>query len=616
MRFMKVTPNGRLSAGEESGVKTKQNSRRSGSRPQKEQERENGVTRRRFLESIGGVTTVAMAAGSIPLEPLLEEKHSVAEAAIADFQPAVRAAASMQYRKSVAQDEHINGGTPPDNGDATVFTDFSGSYSKTLLHDGLGVPNAASWLSLRNALRSGEHFDFDKIIMGTPGGGPNSKLNGPQSSLAFDLEGLDSHATVIPPAPSVTSAQTAAEEVEHYWAALLADVPFTQYSANALVAQAVADMNNLSFLKNLGNNQFPLPVTSKNLFRGQFVAGDGNVRGPYISQFMIQPTFYGAQPLSQQYQTFVPVGGGVSAFMTSVNEYQTVQDGRDSGRQVTFDPTFRYIRNGRDLAAYTHVDVLYQAYFVAFLILTGIGAPPNPGNPYIGSRTEKAFGTLGGPDVAGTLAEMATRALKASWFHKWIVNMRMRPEEYGALVQANLTHVTPFPMAAGALHSDIFNSTALPIIYSTYGSYLLPQAFPEGSPTHPCYPTGHGAVGGACITLLKFFFDGSRSIRPLLNGAGRDVFEPSTDGVSLTTYTGDDRDNLDINGELSKLAYNISFGHGIHAGIHFRSSTYWSILLGEQVALSVLQDRASSYMEPFTISITKFDGTIATISNQ
>jgi hypothetical protein len=66
---------------------------------------------------------------------------------------------------------------------------------------------------------------------------------------------------------------------------------------------------------------------------------------------------------------------------------------------------------------------------------------------------------------------------------------------------------------------------------------------------------------------------------------------------------------------LSKLAYNISFGHGIHAGIHFRSSTYWSILLGEHVALSVLRDRARSYNEPFRITITKFDGTPALITN-
>jgi hypothetical protein len=73
---------------------------------------------------------------------------------------------------------------------------------------------------------------------------------------------------------------------------------------------------------------------------------------------------------------------------------------------------------------------------------------------------------------------------------------------------------------------------------------------------------------------------------------------------------------LTINGELSKLAWNITTGHGIHAGIHFRSSSYYSILLGEQVGLSILQDRAGSYNEPFTIRITKFDGTTATISNQ
>ena len=90
---------------------------------------------------------------------------------------------------------------------------------------------------------------------------------------------------------------------------------------------------------------------------------------------------------------------------------------------------------------------------------------------------------------------------------------------------------------------------------------------------------------------------------------------PSTDGLSLNTYTSSDRDSLDINGELNKLAYNISFGHGIHAGIHFRSSTYWSILLGEQISLSVLRDRANSYNEPFKITITKFDGTPATITN-
>jgi hypothetical protein len=557
-----------------------------------------------------------VTAGAIGLEPLLGGKESVADASVVPYSSEGREDKSFKYRVRTANAEKIAVGQQPDNGDATRFTDFSGSYSKASLHDGLGVPNAASWLSLKHALHTGEFSDFEAIIVGTPGGGPNSKHNGPQGALAFDLEGLDSHATVVPPAPSVASAETAAEEVEHYWGALLADVPFTEYPTNPLVAEAVEDMNKLSFINSNANVEFPAPVTPHNLFRGQFVPGDGNVQGPYISQFMVQPTFFGAQPLNQQYQTFLPVGGGGSDYMTSVAEYQLVQNGGSSGRTLAFDPTFRFLRNGRDLAAYTHVDVLYQGYFTAFLVLAGIGTPPNPGNPYIGSKTEKAFGTLGGPDAAGTLAEMATRALKGVWFHKWIKDLRMRPEEYGALVQAHFTHSSPHPQAAGALHKDVLNSAVLPIIHSTYGSFLLPQAFPEGSPTHPCYPTGHGTVGGACITVLKFFFDCSQKIRPLLTHAGRDVVMPSADGLSLNTYTGADRDSLDINGELNKLAYNISFGHGIHAGIHFRSSTYWSILLGEQIALSMLRDRAQSNNEPFTISITKFDGTTATITNQ
>jgi hypothetical protein len=90
---------------------------------------------------------------------------------------------------------------------------------------------------------------------------------------------------------------------------------------------------------------------------------------------------------------------------------------------------------------------------------------------------------------------------------------------------------------------------------------------------------------------------------------------PSTNGQSLNVYNGPDANSLTINGELSKLAFNVSFGHGIHAGIHFRSSTLYSILLGEQVAISVLKDRAESYNEPFNITITKFDGTTVTISN-
>lgn len=575
--------------------------------------------RREFLGRIGKAAVAATAIGAAtPFASGAASSVAGQKLAGADNVPNSRGRIDycFNYRRNMALIQRVDVGPQPDNGDMGAYADFSGSYSKALLHSSLGIPDQASWLSLRTAMLSGSQADFANIIVGTPGGGGNSKLNGPQGAIAFDLEGRDSHGTVIPAAPTVASAQTAAEQVEHYWAALLADVPFTQYATDPVAGQAVADLNTMSFYASAANDQCPFPITRQNLFRGQFVPGDGNVQGPYISQFMLQPTFYGAQPLSQRYQTFLPIGGGGTNYMTTVGEYQLVQNGGDSGRPIAYDPTYRYIRSGRDLAAYTRVDVLYQAYFTAFLVLAGLGAPPNPGNPYIGSQTQKAFGTLGGPDAAGTLAEMATRALKAAWFHKWIKDMRMRPEEYGALVHARKTNANPMPLAASALHADVLNSAVLPIIQAAYGTYLLPQPFPEGSPTHPCYPTGHGTVGGACATLLKFFFNGSQHIRPLLTAAGRDVYEASADGLSLNTYAGGDANAMDINGELNKLAYNITFGHGIHAGIHFRSSSYWSILLGEQVALHVLKDRAKSYNEPFTISIRKFDGTTAVITNQ
>jgi hypothetical protein len=564
------------------------------------------------------MAAAAVTASSVVLEPLLGGKDSVASASTIGYASGIRSVESLAQRLRAAQAENINVGVQPDNGDLARFTDFSGLYSKALLHDALGLPNAASWSSMRKALTTGSHSAFANIIMGTPGGGPNSKLNGPQGGLAFDLEGLDSHATVIVPSPSVTSAETAAEAVEHYWAALLRDVPFTEYDSNPVAAEAVADMNQLSYVNGGSNNEYPAPITTQNLFRGQVSPVDGNIAGPYISQFMVQPTALGVQPLSQQYQTFLPVGGGGSDYMTNPSVFLSIQNGGNSVGSLAMDPTLRYIRNGRDLAAYTHVDVLYQAYFVALLAMSQMNMPLNPGNPYIGSNTEKAFGTLGGPDAAGTLTEMATRALKAAWFHKWIVDLRMRPEEYGALVQVRLGNSGGrgrTPQAAQAVHKDVLNSQGVQAVNKIYGSYLLPQAFPEGSPTHPCYPTGHGTVAGACITALKFFFDCNQPIRPFLTNIGRDVYVPSTDGLSLDAYTGSDASGLTINGELSKLAFNVSFGHGIHAGIHFRSSTLYSILLGEQVAISVLKDRAQTYNEPFNTTITKFDGTTVTISN-
>ena len=574
--------------------------------PNTSKPKKSGLSRRRFVK---GAATVAAVAATVPLKPLLGGAD--AEASTIDYEPNKRTNDSFIYRRNTAIANKINIGEVPDNGDLTRFTDFSGNFSKTLQHDGLGVPNHMSYQSFIDALTSETFTGLNNVIIGTPGGGPNSKMNGPATAFAFDLEGLDSHAYSIPAAPSVSTNQTATEQVEHYWASLLRDVPFTEYDGNATVAAAVADLNSRSFIQSGGAGQWPRPVTAQNLFRAQVFAGDGNVKGPYVSQFLLQPYAFGAAPLTQRYQTFLPN----QAFLTDAASYQAVQNGGASGEPLV-DPTLRFIRNGRDFSAYTRVCVLHQAYFVACLILAGLKAPLAPGNPYNTSPTQKPFGTLGPVDSFATVPEVATRALKASWFRKWVADLRLRPEEYGALLEARRTHSTPVPQASNALHSDVLTSAVLPRILAMYGSHLMPLAFPEGSPTHPCYTGGHATVAGACATVIKFFFDGKQKLRPLLLAAGSDIKQPSSDGLSLVNYTGADRDSIDINGELSKLAFNIPFGHGVHSGIHFRSSNYWGVLLGEMVGLSVLKDRAKSYNEPFTINITKFDGTTATITNQ
>ena len=478
-----------------------------------------------------------------------------------------------------------------DNGDEALYADKSGTYTKGLLQSGIGLVNLAAYQSFKDALASGDPADFEKIVLG----GPRTQ-NGPQGGLAFYLNCLDASQFAVPPAPTLASEAYATELVELYWASLLRDVAFTDYSGNALAAQAAAELSAMP--EYAGPRNAAHQVTPALLFRGGLA---GETIGPYLSQFLLQPTSFGALPIVQKYAT----NEKKVDFMTAPAEYLQVQNGMPTGKSLTPQAP-RFLHDGRGLAAYTHVDVLYEAYFVAHLVLSSLGIPLNPGNPYVGSKTQNGFATMGGPDFASTLASVAEQAIKAVWYQKWWVHLRHRPESGGAIV--SLQKTGHGGSIQGHVSNTVLNSQAVEQSYATNNSFFLSQAFPEGSPTHPAYPTGHGTVAGACITALKFFFDGTAVInQPLV---------PSSNGQSTTAYSPPPGEPpLTVNGELHKLAHNISFGHGVHAGIHWRSDTDTSIQLGEAVALSFLRDRAHTYNEKFAISLTKLDGTTATISN-
>jgi hypothetical protein len=562
-----------------------------------ENETSRQTSRRAFMGQVGAAAGVAAAALASPSVVSAQSAGSAAVCAtpIPSSVTNTRIIEATNLRISEAVTDALAGpAVNVNNGDQALYADHAGTYTKGLAHDAFGRVTPASFASFTKALNSGKFSDFEDIIVG----GTRTQ-NGPQGGLAFDLEAMDNAQfgqPQVPPAPKTASDQNATELLEHYWASLLRDVPFTDYGSSALAAQAAAELGSQPTY--LGPRNRSGQVTPNLLFRGAF---PGETLGPYISQFFITPTSLGAQPISQQMVSYLPN----IDYMTSFADWLTVQNGNVTGLQDQIDPELRYRHSGRDLAAFTHVDVLYQSYFTALLVLNTIGARLNPGNPYIDSHTENGFGTFGGPDFAATIGEVAVKALNAVWYQKWFVHLRPRPEAIGGLVhliktgQGNETDVT--------LSNVILNSQGLQQSFNKYGTWLLSQAFPEGSPTHPSYPTGHGTVGGACLTVLKFFFDGTFVIpNPVV---------PSDDGLSLLPYTGSDAGELTVNGELNKLGHNVSFGHGIHAGIHWRSDTDTSLLLGEAVALSFLRDKARTYNEPFTINITKFDGTTATISN-
>lgn len=560
--------------------------------------------RRAFLRQLGAVGVLGTPSLAQPATTGLDLKILMPPGAAAND----RIMQALQLRVSEAmQDATAGAALNLNNRDLDLYPDHAGTFTKALPHDSYGRVDPAAFTTFQNALRSGKFSDFEKIIMGG-----TRTLNGPQAGLVFDLAMKDNSQfgqPQVPPAPKLASDQTATELVEHYWASLLRDVPFMDYASNPLAVLAANELGSLASYTGPRNQLGG--VTPDLLFRGAF---PGETLGPYISQFLLQPTFLGSQPITQKQWTYLP---GID-YATDFASWLDIQNGVDTGLRNQMDPEYRYRRNGRDLASLTHMDVLFQEYLVAFLVLAGTinpappgsfgfgGAPLNPGNPYNASVTQNGFGTFGGPDFAATIEEVAVKALNAVWYQKWFVHLRPRPEAVGGIV--HLVKTGQQNQTDARLSNVVLGSQGLEQSYEKFGTYLLAQAFPEGSPAHPSYPTGHGTVAGACITVLKFFYDGSFVIpNPVVS---------SEDGLSLLPYTGADAGQLTVNGELNKLGHNVSFGHGIHAGIHWRSDTDTSLLLGEAIALSYLRDKARTYNEPFEVNITKFDGTTAAITNE
>ena len=111
--------------------------------------------------------------------------------------------------------------------------------------------------------------------------------------------------------------------------------------------------------------------------------------------------------------------------------------------------------------------------------------------------------------------------------------------------------------------------------------WLLPMAFPEGSPMHPAYGAGHATVAGACVTMLKAFFamelNGQKTY---LIEPGEGAVVPKADGSGLALLA--IPQGLTLEGDLNKLAWNVSNARDI-AGVHYYTDYVKSVILGEDI---------------------------------
>lgn len=430
-------------------------------------------------------------------------------------------------------------------------------------------------------------------------------------------------------------------------------------------------------------------LTGQTVFRG---SSPGVEAGPYLSQFMLigNPDFetgsvadgkiaYGAIQADQR----VAVAKQKN-YMQRMSDYVAVQRGLKPKREeyeketiVTCDKNDkgeltetgsvevtkrRFITTPRDFTTYVHYDALYEAYLNACLILLGMGTPFDPSFDHLSGvgagsgdantrRNAGGFALYGGPHILTLVTEVATRGLKAVRFQKFNNHIRLRPEALAERIElsrrfpsdptdpkysphvprALLTHMTKFAEKLkdnGTLDEIAAKNTSED---GDNNSYFLPMAFPEGSPMHPAYGAGHATVAGACVTILKAFFDTSAVlVRDDKDGmvkfkrrAAKDVpvfyRVDEVDSTKLKEFQVDEAKGekpLTLEGELNKLAANISVARNM-AGVHYFTDYYDSLRMGEQIAIGILEEQALCYpTDPFMLSLPTFDGKVRRIGRR
>ena len=505
------------------------------------------------------------------------------------------------------------------NGDERRVPYFAAQFSKTLEHDPLtGLLTECgqeNYKLLIKAMETGDQEIFNSIQR-APGAGT---FVNPQGGLTFGLEGCDSSLFDLQSFPKISSPEAAALLLEVYLMDLCRDVRFSDYGTGlrtdaTKVGTGSLTKNAAAVLQDLGpaykgpRNGVGVVDTSV-LFRGNSY---GNLTGPYLSQFFLFPVTAiltagnGTQNFNQT--PFIidnqqKAIAGSREFGISLSDFVAIENGGvpQPYKASDYDPVNkRYMVTGRDLASYVHFDSPCEAGFNTVTILLANHFPFSKTSPYSNGtiKNEGPYVTFGFFDVYALLGTSMWEASKAAWAQKWRAYRALRPEAFAGLVNfVKTTGNNPFDLDSSlfAPHAGLDVLALIQAKNQLQGAstFLLSQVYPEGSPAHPSYPSGHAVIAGACVTVIKSIFDDTVKISSILQPKKVDPTNP-TKLVNLTVAEG--ANDLTVASELDKMAANVCNGRDF-AGIHYRCDGDEGMLLGEQVAIRLLQDHACTITE-------------------
>jgi membrane-associated phospholipid phosphatase len=450
------------------------------------------------------------------------------------------------------------------------------AYTKGLPHNQGGYVDPIQMKKLLQSISKRDRNKLNKVKLGSK----DVRLVDPSAAWSSDIIGSCNNSYRYSKLPKLSSDKMTAQILELYAMTLCRDISFCNYHLSSIISDCCQGLNHLkSYPQVQGKVKF------NNIFRGPMY---GDLQGPYISQFLYLDVPIGGFTQKQKYNT--PLEG--YNFMTTWEQAISVQNGVILESPSPRRDIPRYIITGRDLAELVHHDEPYQFFYNTCIILMGLKAPLNPGIQRLLSENsvEGFFVNFGKPDIQSTMNLIGRNALLAAWYIKWNT-LFLRPEEFGIELERS----------KGKSYRQILENRILKDIKSRFGTSLLPQAYPEGSPYHPSYPAGHAAIAGACVTVLKFFFDSNYELN---------IYEPDSNGLELIKS----EKKTTVGNELNKLASNIGLGRA-WAGIHYQMDVIAGLKLGEKVAINCLQELIHRYPMSTSITFTRFNETSVTISN-